>query len=333
MKNLIIILLSAVLLYSFNKNEHKATNSLKKTGSTRTVKIGDEIIEYKYSDSTKNSILESIIIKSVNKLTSENDVSSFHSNVIYFDSSGHISKVHVTRSVKLAPGSDGGTYYHYDSDFIYFEENQVRRLILVNDYIKYLELNNYGRFITQSVYNDTLDKMYDFPILDLSKSEYQIKIPPISRGYSIHNYSEKELIQLFKNDVDGQIRKSQSADTLLKDLIFKIENNDYSYLSDTLFGECLVYAFEKYDEDSREIKDFILKSEIVNNPEKLENYQGTNLKEALLKELYSIMRNKKSLEKSIISINIRNSEFDSSCIFEFLKVENKYKLIRVYGVG
>lgn len=260
-------------------------------------------------------------------------MSSFHSNVIYFDSSGHISKVHVTRSVKLAPGSDGGTYYHYDSDFIYFEENQVRRLILVNDYIKYLELNNYGRFITQSVYNDTLDKMYDFPILDLSKSEYQIKIPPISRGYSIHNYSEKELIQLFKNDVDGQIRKSQSADTLLKDLIFKIENNDYSYLSDTLFGECLVYAFEKYDEDSREIKDFILKSEIVNNPEKLENYQGTNLKEALLKELYSIMRNKKSLEKSIISINIRNSEFDSSCIFEFLKVENKYKLIRVYGVG
>jgi hypothetical protein len=140
----------------------------------------------------------------------------------------------------------------------------------------------------------------------------------------------------FNNDliisVNDDVIDSSKVD-LLKILIHKIENNDFSYLSDTLYGECLLYAFEKYDEEGILTQDYVLKEEIKNNPNKLADYKGINLIERVLENLYSIIQNNKSLEESVISVYMLDSEFDSSCIVEFKLVDDSYKLVRVYGVG
>ncbi len=146
-----------------------------------------------------------------------------------------------------------------------------------------------------------------------------------------HWIDKKEKINV-NNPFNNEVIDTSKVD-LLKILIRKIENNDFSYLSDTIYGECLLYAFEKYDEEGLLTQDYVLKEEIKNNPKKLADYEGINLIERVLENLYSIIQNNKSLEESVISVNMLESEFDSSCIVEFKLVDDSYKLVRVYGVG
>lgn len=180
-------------------------------------------------------------------------------------------------------------------------------------------------------------------IMNLTQNKYFKKtafvfLLAVSLAYSCESNSENHQVQKEKEEVDIDSTVYVAIDTtanpvLLTALIAKIEDNDFSFLSDTIFGECLVFAYEKFDEETMEMENYVLKHEIEENPEKLENYYGTNLKQGLLNELYSLAETKKSVMNSMISVGMKNSEFDSSCVFEFGVFEGEYRLVRVYGVG
>jgi hypothetical protein len=143
--------------------------------------------------------------------------------------------------------------------------------------------------------------------------------------------------------VDLEKTNEIRIDTLIyEELITRVQGDDYSYFSDTIYGECLIYHLGFYTEDENgNINSPVYLSRIqimkkINKYEtflSLETQLGT-IKEALIKKMKLfdfILWDEKTITFSISLME--DEEFESSCLFHFKQISGEYLLIGIQGVG
>lgn len=125
---------------------------------------------------------------------------------------------------------------------------------------------------------------------------------------------------------------------ILQCLINEIEQDNFDYLADTIWGECLIFHYELEFKDKDgylNYPSFLTKKQIEDDISKYHSFlegksiRGNSVKEVLLQKI-------KSVEIPIsrefaVSVPVGDGEFDSSCIFHFSGIGQKIYLTSIEG--
>lgn len=125
---------------------------------------------------------------------------------------------------------------------------------------------------------------------------------------------------------------------ILHRLMNEIEQDNFDYLVDTIWGECLIfhYELEFIDKDGYlNYPSFLTKKQIKDDISKYHSFlEGKSIRSNSVKEV--LLQKIKSVEIPIssefaVSVPVGDGEFDSSCLFHFSVIGQKIYLTSIKG--